>query len=65
MKKLLTVLATAVIAASCGAGGGDTQAAADTLSRGQKDSIIADLLIPEALGVGAANAPTESRDTIR
>jgi|TARA_B110000116_G_C16450396_1_gene409065 hypothetical protein len=42
MKKLLTVLATEVIAASCGAGGGDTQVAADTLSRGQKDSIIAD-----------------------
>ena len=72
MKKLLTVLTTAVIAASCGAGGGDTQTAADTRSRAQKDSIIADLPIPGASGVGAAmrardgaNARTEAHDTIR
>jgi hypothetical protein len=72
MKKLLIVLATAAFTASCGAGGGDAQAAADTLTRAQKDSIVADLPIPGASGVGgamrardAANARTEAHDTIR
>jgi fructose-specific phosphotransferase system component IIB len=72
MNRLLTVLAFALLSGACGGGVGDTQSAADTLTRAQKDSIVADLPIPGASGVGralqardAANARTEAHDTIR
>jgi len=71
MKKLLVVMTLALCASACGAGTGDAQSAADTLTRAQKDSIVADLPIPGASGVGAAqrardaaNARTEAHDTI-
>ena len=71
MKKLMVVTALALSPTACGAGVGDAQSAADTLTRAQKDSIVADLPIPGASGVGAAqrardaaNARTEAHDTI-
>jgi len=72
MKKMTLVVATLLAAAACDSGGGDAQSAADTLTRAQKDSIIAEMPIPGASGVGAAlrardaaNARTEAHDTIR
>lgn len=54
MRKTTVVLVTALSLAACGGETGDTQAAADTLTRAQKDSIVADLPIPGANGVGGA-----------
>lgn len=54
MRKVTLVLASALLVAACGGNGGDVQTAADTLTREQKDSIVADLPIPGANGVGAA-----------
>lgn len=45
---------TALSLAACAGESGDAQAAADTLTRAQKDSIVADLPIPGASGVGGA-----------
>ena len=68
-----TLVAAVVSCALCACGGGDaeTQTAADTLTRDQKDSIIAELPIPGAGAVGraldargAANARTEAHDTL-
>lgn len=71
MKKMTLVVATLIAASACGSDGGDAQSAADTLTRAQKDSIVAELPIPGASGVGAAlrardraNARTEAHDTI-
>ena len=71
MKKLIVVMTLALFATACGAGTGDAQSAADTLTRAQKDSIVADLPIPGSGGVSgamrardAANARTEAHDTI-
>lgn len=72
MKKRILLLSAVVALAACGGSTGDAQAAADTLTRAQKDSIIAELPIPGASAVGraldargAANARTEAHDTIR
>jgi fructose-specific phosphotransferase system component IIB len=71
MNRLPMVLTLALLNAACSGGVGDTQSAADTLTRAQKDSIVADLPVPGASGVGralqardAANARTEAHDTI-
>jgi len=71
MKKMTLVVVTLFATAACGSGGGDAQSAADTLTRAQKDSIVADMPIPGASGVGgalrardAANARTQGHDTI-
>jgi hypothetical protein len=70
--KMLTVLVAGTLAlAACSASSGDSQAAVDTLTRAQKDSIVATLPIPGASGVGAAlrardaaNTRTLAHDTI-
>lgn len=54
MRTITVVLGSVLLLAACGGEGGDAQAAADTLSRAQKDSIIADLPIPGSGGVGNA-----------
>lgn len=71
MTRRSLLVATALVLAGCGGGDGDTQTAADTLTRAQKDSIIAELPIPGAGAVGraldargAANARTEAHDTL-
>ena len=76
MKRRLMVAATVAglfALAACGQSS-DTPgaAAADTLTRAQKDSIVSNLPIPGAGGVGAAmrardaaNAKVQQHDTIR
>ena len=71
MKRLLTVALTLFALSACAQGDGDAQSAADTLTRAQKDSIVATLPIPGASAVGRAldartraNARTEAHDTI-
>lgn len=76
MKRLLVtaaaVLAVPLAALACGGGSDpDAASAADTLTRAQKDSIVADMPLPGAGGVGAAmrardnaNARTEGHDSI-
>ncbi|MDA0329175.1 MAG: hypothetical protein O2958_09230 [Gemmatimonadetes bacterium] len=72
MKRRLIVLVTGLLASACGQDTGDAQSSADTLTRAQKDSIVATLPIPGASGVGRAleardraNARTDAHDTIR
>lgn len=73
MTRPLLVAAAVLGLWACGQGAGEGQsAAADTLSRRQKDSIIAEMPIPGARGVGRAidaadraNARAEAHDTIR
>lgn len=74
IRRLLACLALAAVPClvACGPGEADGTAAADTLTRAQKDSIVSELPIPGAGGVGAAlrardaaNARTEGHDTIR
>jgi predicted small secreted protein len=74
MRKLLigAVAAFAFGLGACGQGTGSDQSAADTLTRAQKDSIIAEMPIPGASAVGRAmdardraNARTTAYDTIR
>lgn len=73
MKTRLMGLAFAVIVTACGGDSDDDQrTAADTLTRAQKDSIVADLPIPGAGAVGAAmrardqaNERTATHDSIR
>ncbi|MDX1494271.1 MAG: hypothetical protein R3253_09440 [Longimicrobiales bacterium] len=71
-KPLLIVAAVALLAACGGDADDDARTAADTLTRAQKDSIVADLPIPGAGAVGAAmrsrdraNERTATHDTIR
>lgn len=71
MKKTLSLLAVITLAACGGDVDEDGQTAADTLTRAQKDSIVADLPIPGAGAVGAAmrsrdkaNERTAAHDTI-
>ncbi len=54
MKRALIVACAALAVWACGESGGDAQSAADTLTRSQRDSIIADMPIPGAGGVGRA-----------
>lgn len=72
MKRLLIVAVGVVSLSACTQGAGDAQSAADTLTRAQKDSIIAELPIPGASAVGRAldiqglaNDRTTAHDTIR
>ena len=72
MGRMLLVGTFALALHACGGSGDEASAsAADTLSRAQKDSIVSQLPIPGARGVGAAmqardaaNARTEGHDTI-
>lgn len=59
MKRLVTTATIVLALCACSGGGGDAQTAADTLSRAQKDSIIADMPIP---GAGAVGAALDARD---
>ena len=54
MKRGLIVAAVLLGVWACGSGAGDAQSAADTLTRRQKDSLIATMPIPGASGVGRA-----------
>ena len=74
MKRLLLVVTATLCVWACaqGTGEADPQAAADTLTRRQKDSIVSTLPIPGASGVGdarkavdRANARVQQHDTIR
>lgn len=66
-------LALAVLVTACGGDSDDDQrTTADTITRAQKDSIVADLPIPGAGAVGAAmrardqaNERTATHDSIR
>ncbi len=71
MNKRFFFLTAALALTACGGSSGEARSEADTLSRAQKDSLVADLPIPGASGVGgalrardAANARTEAHDTI-
>lgn len=71
MRKITGIAVTALTLAACAGEGGDAQAAADTLTRAQKDSIVAELPIPGAGGVGGAmrardlaNERTATHDSI-
>lgn len=71
MKTTLKILAVITLAACGGDADEDSRTAADTLTRAQKDSIVADLPIPGAGAVGAAlrsrdraNDRTAAHDTI-
>lgn len=59
MKKTLGMLVVLALAACGGDVDEDGQSAADTLTRAQKDSIVAGLPIP---GAGAVGAAMRSRD---
>ncbi len=70
MKALTVTFVFALALSACGQS--ETEDAANNLTRAQKDSIVAELPIPGAGGVGRAleardraNARTESHDTIR
>ncbi len=73
MKRSLATAVVILALMSCGSGdSAEEQTAADTLTRAQKDSIVSDLPIPGAGGVGAAmrardaaNSRTDRHDTIR
>lgn len=71
MKRLFLVAVAIFAVSACGQTDGGAQSAADTLTRAQKDSIVATLPIPGASAVGRAldareraNARTEAHDTI-
>lgn len=59
-RRIVPLAAAALVAcaslavSACGAGGGDTASAADTLTRRQKDSLISTMPIPGSRGVGSA-----------
>lgn len=59
MKKLILICALATLGATCGDDAADGATAADTLTRAQKDSIVADMPIP---GAGAVGAAMQARD---
>ena len=54
MSRIAVALACLALAACSGGGEGDAAAAADTLTRGQRDTIISNLPVPGAGGVGRA-----------
>lgn len=51
---LALLVATALGAWACGQSAGDAESAADTLTRRQRDSIIATMPLPGSRGVGRA-----------
>ena len=72
MKRAMIVTACVIGVWACGSGAGDAQSASDSLSRRQKDSLIAEMPIPGAGAVGRAldasdrvNARVQAHDTIR
>jgi hypothetical protein len=72
LRKLLALVVVTSGMSACGQSGGDTQTAADTLTRRQRDSIISTMPIPGAGGVGraldaqdAARARADALDSIR
>lgn len=73
MRRILIVAAAVLGVWACGEGAGSNQAAqADTLTRRQRDSVISEMPIPGASGVGTAleaadraAARAEQHDTIR
>ncbi len=72
MKRGLIVAVAVLGVVACGTGAGDAQSAADTLTRRQKDSLIAEMPIPGASAVGRAldatdraSARAAEHDTIR
>lgn len=73
MSKRIAILAAALVGLSaCAQRDAEYQAAVDTLTRAQKDSLIATMPIPGAGGVGRAidaardaNARAQAHDTIR
>lgn len=54
MRRGLIVLVAVGGVWACGQGGGDAQSAADTLTRRQKDSLVSEMPLPGAGGVGRA-----------
>jgi hypothetical protein len=54
MKRRLIMIVGVLGLSACGPGGGDAASSADTLTRRERDSIIATLPIPGAGGVGRA-----------
>ncbi len=71
MKRLALVALALTGVWACSSGPSDSDMAADTLSRAKKDSIVSELPIPGAGGVGAAmrardqaNAKVEAHDTL-
>jgi hypothetical protein len=72
MKRGVIIAAAVVGVWACGSGTEEAQSAADTLTRRQKDSLIADMPVPGARAVGRAqeaadraNARAQAHDTIR
>lgn len=72
MKRGMIVVAALLGIWACGRGSEDARSAADSLTRSQKDSLIADMPVPGAGAVGRAleaadraNARTQDHDTIR
>lgn len=71
MKKIFVAVLTIVLA-GCGGDSDEKKTAADSLTRAQKDSIVAELPIPGAGAVGAAmrardraNERTADQDSVR
>ena len=63
MKKAWIAAAAVLGVWACGQGGGEATTSADTLTRRQKDSIIATMPIPGSRGVGRAlDAQDASRE---
>ncbi len=63
MKRTWIVAAAVLCVVACGQSAGDTANSADTLTRRQKDSLIATMPIPGARGVGRAlDAQDRSRE---
>ena len=61
--KRAPIVAVAVLSVwACGESAGDAQTAADTLSRRQKDSIVANLPIPGSGAVGRAMDAVDRAD---
>lgn len=59
MKKIILICTLAILGATCGDDAADAGTATDTLTRAQKDSLIADMPIP---GAGAVGAAMQARD---
>ena len=71
MKRAVLVVVAMLGIAACAQRDAEYQAAVDTLTRGQKDTLIANMPIPGAGAVGVAldaatraNARTQAHDTI-
>lgn len=67
MRRLTATILTCFLLGACSGGSdGDAAQAADTLTRGQKDTIISNLPIPGAGGVGRAlDAVERTQDRAR